>query len=100
MKQMHVYIVRCRDESYYVGVANDIQNRIEQHNQGLVEGYTSTRLPVVLLYYESYQSPEQAIAREKQLKGWSRKKKEALISGELDVLRELSNCHDGRSFRR
>ncbi len=100
MKQMYVYIVLCRDESYYVGVTNDIQHRIEQHNQGLVEGYTSTRLPVVLLYHESYQSPEQAIAREKQLKGWSRKKKEALITGELDVLRELSNCHDGRSFRR
>lgn len=79
---MHVYILRCSDNSYYIGVTNDLETRVIQHNQGLILGcYTSKRLPVKLLYYESYYGPEAAIKREKQLKKWSRIKKENLMNG-------------------
>jgi len=76
----YVYIVQCRDGLYYTGVTNDVDRRIAEHNSGVDQGcFTYIRRPVQLKYTEHFQNIEHAIAWEKQLKGWSRKKKEALL---------------------
>jgi len=87
-----VYILECADGSYYVGVTNDLEVRIEQHNTGYdVKAYTFTRRPVILRYYQRFNLINQAIEFEKQLKGWSRKKKEALFNEDWDEVKRLSN---------
>jgi putative endonuclease len=91
MKSYCVYILKCVDGSYYTGVTSDLDNRIIQHQEGKWETcYTFRRRPVELMYYESYQWVFDAIAREKQIKGWSRIKKEALIDGKLEQLVNVS----------
>lgn len=75
----YVYIVECRDGSYYVGVTNDLDRRMWEHHTGYDPGcYTHDKRPVELKYFEHYTDVNQAISREKQLKGWSRKKKQAV----------------------
>lgn len=77
---MYVYILECSDGSYYTGVTNNIERRLWEHqNAEDAESYTATRLPVSLKYCGEYYSSKNAIAFEKQIKGWSRKKKEALF---------------------
>ena len=86
-----VYILRCADGSYYCGTARQgLEMRVAEHNAGTPGGYTSTRRPVVLVYSEWFQRITDAIAAERQIKGWSRAKKEALIRGDFGALRELS----------
>ena len=85
-----VYILKCSDNSYYVGSTTDLTLRIEEHKHGEGANYTKTRLPIELVYYEECQSIETAFKRERQLHGWSRKKKEALIKNMHDKLPELS----------
>ena len=95
MKLMYVYIVRCSDNSYYTGVTNDPDWRVQEHNEGRdIKAYTYKRRPVELVFHEMFQDPDQAIEFEKQLKGWSRKKKEALIRGDWDALPALSECQN------
>ena len=75
-----VYIVECADGMYYTGVTNNLERRIWEHNEGVDIGiFTYSRRPVVLRYYEYFSDINNAISWEKQLKGWSRKKKEALF---------------------
>ena len=70
-----VYIVECKDWSYYIGITNDLEKRLWEHNTGHDQSsYTFSRRPVELKYFEAFTDVNQAIAREKQLKGWSRKK--------------------------
>jgi putative endonuclease len=85
-----VYILQCRDDSYYVGSAHDVAKRFEVHRSGDGPVFTASRLPVRLIYQEPFSTPEEAVRREKQLKGWSRAKKEALISGDMKSLSELA----------
>ena len=88
-----VYIVKCIDKSYYTGVTNDIEKRIYQHNTSEDESaYTFSRRPVELVFYEPFKDVDQAIAFEKQVKGWTRKKKEALIEKNWDKIKELAVC--------
>jgi putative endonuclease len=92
MKLLYVYIVKCSDGSYYTGVTSDIDRRLAEHNEGNdVKAYTYKRRPVTLVYLESFQEHLQAIDWEKQIKGWNRKKKEALINDEWDKIVEYSN---------
>ncbi len=90
MKKGYVYILRCSDGSYYTGSTTDLELRLEQHKAGLGANYTHKRLPVTLVYTEEYLRIDDAFYREKQIQGWSRKKKEALISGDIARLKELS----------
>lgn len=90
-KDYFVYILKCSDNSYYTGVTNNFEKRVNEHQSGLIKGYTSSRLPVKLVFSETFSDINQAIRFEKQVKGWSRKKKEALINGDFDLLVKLSN---------
>ncbi len=87
----YLYILRCRDGSYYVGTTRtDLEIRVSQHNTGHFGGFTARRRPVQLVFHQEFQRIQDAIAGERQVKGWRRAKKEALIRGEFDALRELS----------
>jgi predicted GIY-YIG superfamily endonuclease len=95
-----VYIVRCRDGSYYVGSARgELEQRIAAHNTGHYGGYTAKRRPVQLVFSENFEDVRDAIAAEQQLKGWSRKKKEALIAGNYAALPALAKCRWTRKRR-
>ena len=92
-----VYIVECKDWSYYIGITNDLEKRLWEHNTSHdINSYTSSRRPVELKYFETFTDVNQAIAREKQLKGWSRKKKQALIAQNFEKLKELSKSKSGK----
>lgn len=85
-----MYILECADLSYYTGSTNNINLRIAQHQAGEGANHTKKRLPVKLVYLEEFQRIDEAFYREKQVPGWSRKKKEALINLQKDKLPELS----------
>ena len=86
-----LYVLRCADASYYVGTTRGtLENRIAEHNAGHFGGFTTKRRPVHLVFLQEFQYITDAIAAERQVKGWRRAKKEALIRGELDALRRLS----------
>jgi len=87
---IHVYILRCADGSYYVGLTEHLTGRESAHNNGRGSKYTFLRRPVQLVYWESYDSLEKAIERERQLKRWSHPKKKALILGDPARLKQLS----------
>ncbi|MGK9475364.1 GIY-YIG nuclease family protein [Melioribacter sp. OK-6-Me] len=89
----YVYILRCSDGSYYTGSTNDLERRLWQHQNGEGANYTKKRLPVELVYYEEYERIDEAYYREKQIQGWSRKKKEALIEGRFEDLSVLAKKH-------
>ena len=87
----HVYLLRCADGSYYVGSARrGLERTLSEHNSGAFGGYTSKRLPVELVWAEHFPDITDAIAVERQLKGWSRAKKEALIKGDYTAIKALA----------
>ena len=87
-----VYILRCSDGSYYTGHTDNLEKRIAEHQAGEFPGYTSTRLPVELVFKQDFPTREEALAAEQQIKGWSRKKKEAMMRGDwLEVSRIARN---------
>ena len=86
----YVYILRCSDSSYYTGSTKNIETRLYQHQNGEGAKHTKTRLPVELVYVEEFERIDEAFYREKQIQGWSRKKKEALIADDFDKLSHLS----------
>lgn len=90
MTKGYMYILECSDGSYYTGSTKDLEIRLAQHQAGEGANHTKKRLPVKLVYYEEYPRIDEAFYREKQVQGWSRKKKEALIRGEFDQLPELA----------
>jgi len=91
LKTMFVYILQCSDDSCYTGITNDLTQRIAQHSSGLDrKAYTYPRRPIMLKWSLEVQGPNQAIILEKQIKGWGRKKKEALIENRLEILPFIS----------
>ena len=93
MKLYYVYILKCSDNSYYTGITNNLERRIVQHLRGIQKVcYTYSRRPVELVFYSMFNDVLQAIAFEKQIKGWSRKKKQAIINDEWDKLKQLAVC--------
>lgn len=91
MKTMYVYMLRCSDDTYYTGVTNNLEKRFIEHVQGVNRNcYTFTRKPIKIVYHEMFTNPLSAIAFEKKIKGWSKKKKEALINGDYESLPKLS----------
>src|SRR5262245_13102786 len=85
-----MYILKCADDSYYVGSTKNLDLRVAQHQSGKGSGYTSGRLPVELVYREEYERVTDAYAREKQIQNWGRAKREALINGDAELLPTLA----------
>ena len=85
-----VYILRCADNSYYTGHTDNLEKRLAEHHSGMPKCYTSTRLPVSLVFSEVFPSREEALVSERQIKGWSRKKKEAMMCGDWHEVSRLA----------
>jgi predicted GIY-YIG superfamily endonuclease len=86
-----VYILRCADGSYYVGsTRKSLESRVAEHNTGHYGGYTKARRPVELVFQQPFERIDDAIAAERQIKGWSRAKKEALMQGDWSRLKRLA----------
>lgn len=94
-----MYILECSDGSYYTGSTTNLELRLAQHQAGEGANHTKKRLPVKLVYFEEYQRIDEAFYREKQVQGWSRKKKEALISGKSEDLHKLAECMNETHYR-
>ena len=91
MNDFCVYILKCNDDSYYVGHTDDIEKRVSEHEQGKGSGYRKIRLPVRVVYVQEFMTRDEAINAEQQIKGWSRKKKKALINDDWEMIKKLSN---------
>src|SRR5205823_3989505 len=89
----YVYVLRCSDGSRYTGHTDDLELRIYSHQHGLIHGYTSSRRPIALAWSQEFSARDEAFARERQVKGWSRSKKEALIRGDWETLQALASAH-------
>jgi putative endonuclease len=85
-----VYILRCSDGSYYTGHTDSLEKRISGHQAGKIPSYTSTRLPVELVFKQDFPTREEALAAEQRIKGWSRKKKEAMMRGDWKEVQRLA----------
>ena len=85
-----VYLLRCADGSYYAGHTDDLDKRIGEHTTGACGGYTATRLPVELVFSQSCPTRIEALSFERQIKRWSRAKKEALIRGDWAEVSRLA----------
>ena len=90
------YMLHCSDRSFYVGHTDDLDARIGAHQSGLIPGYTSTRLPVTLVWSDEFPSRYEALSAERQIKGWSRTKKLALIRGDWEQISELARGSKGK----
>jgi len=95
-----VYVVRCRDETLYVGSTTDVEARVVVHNEGRGGTYTRQRRPVSLVFVEPHETVSSATRRERQIKRWSSAKKEALISGDAGALKRLAVSHASPRLRR
>jgi predicted GIY-YIG superfamily endonuclease len=91
----YTYILKCIDRSFYVGHTDDLEQRLAQHQSGKFEGYTSARLPIEMVWVGAFGSRYDAFLAERKIKGWSRKKKEALIRKDWQTISELSKNRQG-----
>lgn len=99
MKFYYVYILKCVDGSYYTVVTNDIERRFLEHQDGVNKtAYTRSRRPIELVFYDEFHDINQAIGFEKQIKGWTRKKKEAIIEDNWKKLKELAVCKNQSNY--
>ncbi|MEO8231174.1 MAG: GIY-YIG nuclease family protein [Ignavibacteriota bacterium] len=97
MKRGWIYILKCSDESYYCGSTSNLEQRINEHIFHRYSGYTSARLPITPVFFQEFGDINDAIRAERQIKGWNRKKKEALIKGNFNLLHELAKCKNETS---
>ena len=95
----YAYILECANGYYYVGSTKYLKQRIREHQDGLGANFTHKHFPMKLVYFETYKEVAEAFDPEKQLQGWSRKKKEALIYGHEDMLPALASCKNKTSHR-
>jgi putative endonuclease len=91
-----MYILECADGSYYVGSTNDLERRVWEHNEGVGAKYTARRRPVKLVYAAGFASVAEAYEREKQVQGWGRAKREALIRDDYAALPALARKDFGK----
>jgi predicted GIY-YIG superfamily endonuclease len=100
MKPGGVYILECSDGSYYTGSTTELDVRLVKHQQGFYDGYTAAHRPVALKWSAEFPDIAEAIVVERQIKGWSRAKKEALMKGDQELLYELAKCKNKSRARR
>ena len=95
MKSYFVYILKCKDDLLYIGITNNLNRRLIEHNQGLNKTcFTFKRRPVEIIFYQDFNDVNQAIYFEKKIKKWSGKKKLALANGDFDMLQILAECRN------
>ncbi|MBP7710599.1 MAG: GIY-YIG nuclease family protein [Rickettsiales bacterium] len=87
-----MYILECRDKSFYVGSTTDLERRLSEHQNGLGAVYTRKRLPVKLVFSEEFERIDEAYFCEKRVQGWSRKKRIALINKDWQAVAEFAKC--------
>ena len=90
MKTYWVYILKCADGSYYTGSTSNLEKRLSEHEKGLIPGYTKSRRPVGLVFSQYFEDVFYALSAERQIKRWSRVKKEALIKSDFELLKILA----------
>ena len=95
MSKPTMYILKCANDKFYTGSTKNLERRLNQHQSGEGANFTKKHLPVELVYFEIFARIDWAFYRENQIQGWSHKKKEALINGDLQKLKELSRSKDG-----
>ena len=95
MSKPTMYILKCANDKFYTGSTKNLEKRLNQHQSGEGANFTKKHLPVELVYFEIFERIDWAFYREKQIQGWSHKKKEALINGDLQKLKELSRSKNG-----
>ena len=98
---VYVYMLRCADGRYYVGTTRaSLEQRVAQHNAGIFGGFTMHRRPVALVFHQEFERAEDAVDAERQIKGWPRAKKEALIAGDWSRIQHLARrpSRDASSF--
>jgi putative endonuclease len=95
----YMYILECGDGSFYTGSTKDLSRRLWQHQNGLGANHTQKRLPVKLVYAEYFDRVADAFYREKQVQGWSRRKKTALIESNWDRLHILAECQNDSHYK-
>ena len=93
----YVYILKCADGSYYTGNTDNLELRLAQHHRGEIPGYTAFRMPLALVYVESFPSRDEAFRAERQIKGWSRRKKEAFMDKDWERLKALSKTSPSKT---
>ncbi len=95
MKSYFVYILKCKDDLLYIGITNNLNRRLIEHNQGLNKTcFTFKRRPVEIIFYQDFNDVNQVIYFEKKIKKWSGKKKLALANGDFDMLQILAECRN------
>ncbi|MCX6334062.1 MAG: GIY-YIG nuclease family protein [Bacteroidia bacterium] len=98
MRRLYVYILECADDTFYVGVTNNVGRRFIEHMTGIKENsYTFNRRPLKLVFCKEFDQPMKAIKYEKQVKGWTKAKKTALINYDFKLLHELAKCKNETS---
>ena len=90
MREFYLYILKCSDGSYYTGHTDDLEARLASHQRGEISGYTFGRRPVELAFAQGFPSMDEALQTERQVKGWTRRKKEALMRQDWEALRRLA----------
>ncbi|MBN2008269.1 GIY-YIG nuclease family protein [candidate division KSB1 bacterium] len=99
MEKAWIYIPECADGSYYTGKTENLERRLTEHQNGVFKGYTSSRLPVKLIYSQVFSTYLEAINAERQIKGWSRAKKQALIRWDFELLHHLAEYKNETYFK-
>jgi predicted GIY-YIG superfamily endonuclease len=93
----HVYMLKCADGSYYTGMTNNLELRLAQHQAGtFADGYTASRRPVELVWSATFATHDEAFRRERQIKGWTRAKKEALVRGDWQAIQLIVKAEHDR----
>ena len=95
-----VYILRCADDSYYTGHTDNLEHRIGQYHAGECSGYVASRLPVELIWSQETATREEALSAERQIKGWSRNKKEAMMRGDWLTVSQLAKNRSQHSTKK
>ena len=93
MDSYFLYILRCRDNSLYIGHTNDLDRRFGEHGDGAGSFHTAEQVAVEVVWVEEFETRDEAFLRERQIKGWTRRKKEALVAGDWDRVRFLAQCY-------
>jgi putative endonuclease len=95
----YLYILLCANGQYYTGSTINLEKRLAEHQSGKGAFFTQKHLPVELVFVKEFERIDEAFCREKQVQGWSHKKKEALIMGEYNQLHKLAECKNISHFR-